>query len=74
MIKKGALAGLQRGPRVGGEVIDVQVILHNFISGRGTADSFIMAAAVQCVQKVKCLHFQFDQILLAKNLLCILDS
>jgi elongation factor G len=52
LIKKGALAGLERGPKVGGQVVDVRVTLNNLVIGRGTADSFIMAAASQCVQKV----------------------
>lgn len=50
--KKGALNALDRGPRIGGQVIDTQIILHNVRIGRGTADSFIMAVAAQCVQKI----------------------
>lgn len=52
LVKKGALAGLERGPKVGGQVVDVKIILNNLSIGRGTADSFIMAAAAQCVQKI----------------------
>lgn len=52
VIRKGALSALDRGPRVGGQVVDTQVRLHNITIGRGTADSFVMAAAAQCVQKV----------------------
>lgn len=52
IIKKGALAGLERGPRVGGKVVETQVKLQNLTIGRGTADSFILAAASQCVHKV----------------------
>lgn len=52
MIKKGALGALERGPRVGGNVIGVQVKLHKVTIGRGTADSFLMSAAGQCVQKI----------------------
>lgn len=51
-VRKGAVAALDRGPKVGGQVIDVQLVLHNLRVGRGTADSFLMAAAAQCVQKV----------------------
>lgn len=52
LAKKGALAALNRGPRLGSPVIDVQITLHFLQVGRGTADSFIMAAASQCVQKI----------------------
>lgn len=52
VIKKGVLAALERGPRVGGQVVDTQVKLHNANIGRGTADSFVMAATGQCVQKI----------------------
>lgn len=52
MVRKGATAALERGPRVGGQVVDTQIRLHNITVGRGTADSFVMAAAAQCVQKV----------------------
>lgn len=51
-VKKGAIGALERGPLVGGPVIDTQIILHNLTIGRGTADSFIMATAAQCVQKI----------------------
>lgn len=52
LIKKGAIAALDRGPRLGCPVIDAQIILHSVLIGRGTADSFIMAAAGQCVHKI----------------------
>lgn len=52
VIRKGCLAALERGPKVGGPVTESQVRLHNVTIGRGTADSFIMATAAQCVQKV----------------------
>lgn len=52
MARKGAISALYRGPRVGGEIVDTQIILHALSVGRGTADSFIMSAAAQCVQKV----------------------
>lgn len=52
VFKKGAIAALERGPRIGGEVINTQIVLYNLKIGRGTADSFIMSAAAQCVQKV----------------------
>lgn len=52
VVKKGALSALERGPKVGGEVIETQIILHNLQIGRGTADSFVMATASQLIQKV----------------------
>lgn len=52
VVKKGALSALERGPKVGGEVVETQIILHNLQIGRGTADSFVMATASQLIQKV----------------------
>lgn len=52
VIRKGCLAALERGPKVGGPLTDTQIKLHNVTIGRGTADSFIMATTAQCVQKV----------------------
>ncbi|EDW38813.1 GL13749 [Drosophila persimilis] len=52
VIRKGSVSALERGPRVGGQVVDTQIRLHNAIIGRGTADSFVMATAAQCVQKL----------------------
>ncbi|KAH8276879.1 hypothetical protein KR026_002028 [Drosophila bipectinata] len=52
VVKKGAIGALERGPRVGGQVVDTQIRLHNATIGRGTADSFVMATAAQCVQKL----------------------
>ncbi|EDV94723.1 ribosome-releasing factor 2, mitochondrial [Drosophila grimshawi] len=52
VLRKGAVSALERGPRVGGQVVDTQIRLHNVTVGRGTADSFVMAAAAQCVQKL----------------------
>lgn len=52
MIKKASISALDRGPKIGGEVVDVRIILNRVVIGRGTADSFIMAAATQCVQKI----------------------
>ncbi|XP_064549628.1 ribosome-releasing factor 2, mitochondrial isoform X1 [Drosophila montana] len=55
VLRKGAIGALERGPRVGGQVVDTQIRLHNVTVGRGTADSFVMAAAAQCVQKLLCI-------------------
>ncbi|XP_068155651.1 ribosome-releasing factor 2, mitochondrial isoform X1 [Drosophila tropicalis] len=52
VLRKGSISALERGPRVGGQVVDTQIRLHNAIIGRGTADAFIMATAAQCVQKL----------------------
>lgn len=54
VFRKGAVAALNRGPKLGGHIINTQVVLHNLKIGRGTADSFLMSAAAQCVQKVCC--------------------
>lgn len=64
ILRKGAISALDRGPRVGGQVVDTQIRLHNVVIGRGTADSFIMATATQCVQKVRCYYIPY-----ARNLL-----
>ncbi|XP_073840918.1 mitochondrial ribosome recycling factor 2 [Musca autumnalis] len=52
VIRKGCISALERGPKVGGQVVETQIRLHNITIGRGTADSFIMAAAAQCIQKI----------------------
>ncbi|XP_052857110.1 ribosome-releasing factor 2, mitochondrial isoform X2 [Drosophila gunungcola] len=52
VLRKGSISALERGPRVGGQVVDTQIRLHNASIGRGTADSFVMATAAQCVQKL----------------------
>lgn len=52
VVKKGAVAALNRGPKIGGNIINTQIILYNLKTGRGTAESFLMSAAAQCVQKV----------------------
>lgn len=52
LIRKGVIAALDRGPKLGGQVVNTKVILRNLAVGKGTADSFVMAVAGQCVQKV----------------------
>lgn len=52
VVRKGAIAALDRGPKIGGQLLNTQIILHDLKVGRGTAHSFLMAAASQCVQKV----------------------
>lgn len=51
-VRKATNAAMDRGPLVGGVVTNTQVILHSLVLGRGIADSFLMSATVQCVQKV----------------------
>ncbi|XP_013135798.1 PREDICTED: ribosome-releasing factor 2, mitochondrial [Papilio polytes] len=45
-------AALQHGPKLGCPLVDVQVTLHWLELGRGTSDSALGAAAVQCLRKV----------------------
>lgn len=51
-VRKATHAAMDRGPLVGGVVIDTQVILHNLLMSKGIADTFLMSATVQCIQKV----------------------
>lgn len=55
VFRKGAIAALDRGPKIGGNIINTQIVLHKLLIGRGTADSFLMSTATQCVQKVRSL-------------------
>uniref|UniRef100_A0A1B0C9X5 Putative ribosome-releasing factor 2 isoform x1 n=1 Tax=Lutzomyia longipalpis TaxID=7200 RepID=A0A1B0C9X5_LUTLO len=52
LIKKGVLAGLERGPKLGGVVVDTFATLHDVSIGPGAVDSFVIATAAQCVQKI----------------------
>lgn len=52
LVKKASINALDRGPKIGGQVVDVKIILNHLVIGRGTAESFIMAATMQCVQKI----------------------
>lgn len=52
LVKKSAIAALERGPKIGGQIVDVRIKLHRLIIGRGTVDAFISAATYQCVQKI----------------------
>lgn len=52
LIRKGAISGLERGPKIGGSVVDTRIVLKNIQIGKGTADSFLIAVANQCVQKI----------------------
>ncbi|XP_053692721.1 ribosome-releasing factor 2, mitochondrial isoform X2 [Sabethes cyaneus] len=51
-VKKGVLAALERGPKLGGQLTDAAITLHQLVIGKGTADTFIMAAAAQCIRHV----------------------
>jgi elongation factor G len=52
LVKKAAISSLDRGPKIGGQVVNARIILHRLVIGRGTADSYIAAATVQCIQKI----------------------
>lgn len=52
LVKKASINALDRGPKIGGQVVNVRIILNRLVVGRGTADSFIMAATMQCIQKI----------------------
>lgn len=52
LVKKASINALERGPKIGGQVVNVRIILNHLVIGRGTADSFIMAVTMQCVQKI----------------------
>ncbi|XP_052756436.1 ribosome-releasing factor 2, mitochondrial isoform X2 [Galleria mellonella] len=51
-IRQGVHTALQHGPKIGCPMVDVQVTLHWFESGRGTSDSVITATVAQCLRKV----------------------
>ncbi|XP_055321824.1 ribosome-releasing factor 2, mitochondrial isoform X2 [Sitodiplosis mosellana] len=51
-IRKAVQSALLRGPLVGGTVVDTQVILHQLVLGRRTAESLLMSATAQCIQKL----------------------
>ncbi|XP_059611174.1 ribosome-releasing factor 2, mitochondrial [Phlebotomus argentipes] len=52
LLKKGVLTGLERGPKLGGVVVDTYAVLHDISIGSGAVDSFVIATAAQCVQKI----------------------
>lgn len=52
LVKKAAIGALDRGPKIGGQVVNVRIILHRLTIGRGTADSVIAATTAQCIQKI----------------------
>lgn len=52
LVRKASIGALERGPKIGGQVENVRIILHNLVIGRGTVDAIIMAATAQCVQKI----------------------
>lgn len=51
-IRKAVQSTLLRGPLVGGTVVDTQIILHQLVLGKRTAESFLMSATAQCIQKL----------------------
>lgn len=52
LVKKSAIAALERGAKIGGQVTNVKIILHGLVIGRGTTDAFIAATVSQCIQKI----------------------
>lgn len=51
-VRKAVESTLNRGPLVGGKVLDTQVILHKLVLGKKTAESFLMSATSQCIQQL----------------------
>nr|CAI5827233.1 unnamed protein product [Callosobruchus analis] len=51
-VKQGIEVGLAHGPKVGCQVVNVQIMLHHLEVGRGTSDTMIAAATTQLVQKL----------------------
>jgi elongation factor G len=52
LVRKASVNALERGPKIGGQVVNVKIILNHLVIGRGTVDSFIMASTMRCVQKI----------------------
>ncbi|XP_026461965.1 ribosome-releasing factor 2, mitochondrial-like [Ctenocephalides felis] len=50
--KRGAESSLMRGPLLNSKVVETAIILHGLEIARGTTDTFVIAAASQCVQKL----------------------
>lgn len=51
-VKNAACEALERGPLVGGKVFNTQVVLHGLTLSRGVAESILMSATAQCIQKL----------------------
>lgn len=51
-VKKATADAMARGPLVGGEVANTQVVLHSLVLSRGIADPFLASATIQCIRKV----------------------
>lgn len=51
-VRKATRDAMARGPLVGGEVTNAQVILHSLVVSRGIAESFLASATIQCIRKV----------------------
>lgn len=58
-MKTAVLQTFQRGILIGGQVIGVQTVLHSFTCSKHAAESFVMSATAQCVQKVRTQRFVF---------------
>ncbi|XP_072929638.1 ribosome-releasing factor 2, mitochondrial isoform X2 [Epargyreus clarus] len=51
-IRQGVSTALLHGPKLGCQLVEVQVTLHWFEVGRGTSESVVAATVVQCLRKV----------------------
>lgn len=51
-IKTAVSSAFERGPLIGGKVIDTQVTLHSLVLGKKVAESFLMSATSQCIYQV----------------------
>lgn len=51
-IRQGIDAALPHGPKLGCQITNTNIMLHNFEIGRGTSETLIAAATTQCVLKV----------------------
>lgn len=51
-IKNSVYSALERGPLIGGKVVNTHVVLHAMSMSRGTADTFLSSATSQTVIKV----------------------
>ncbi|XP_018570990.1 ribosome-releasing factor 2, mitochondrial [Anoplophora glabripennis] len=51
-VKQGIETGLAHGPKIGSQVINTYVMLHNLEVGRGTSETMVTATVTQVVQKL----------------------
>lgn len=58
VIRRAVHAALERGPLIGGKVVNTHVILHGMTMGRGTTEPFLASATTQCILKVNSFEQQ----------------